>query len=229
VIVTVDAVNGSATLAAHDEALKQGAVADRILLTKTDLAGTAAVTALRRDLHAINPGAPILVANDGGVDPALIFNIGLYDPNGKTMDVRRWLNAELHAAMDHHDPSHHGHAHDRNRHDARVQAHCVTIDEPVDWAAFSYWLELLAAMRGENMLRVKGIVAIDDRPERPIVIHGVQHVFHPPVWLDEWPSADRRTRLVFITRDMPRALIELTLRKFGRVRGDETAALAASA
>jgi len=226
VITTVDAVNGAQTLDAHAEATKQAAVADRILLTKGDLAGGERLAALRRRLETINDGTPMLEVVDGRVDPSEIFTVGFFDPAGKTADVRRWLHAEAHdhahlAADGHHE---HYHRHRSDLHDDRVRTHCFTIADPVRWEDFSVWLELMAAMRGANMLRVKGIVAIAEDPERPMVVHGVQHVFHPPVRLDRWPSADRRSRLVFITRDLPRAVIERTLQKFGGVDRERMAA-----
>jgi G3E family GTPase len=223
VITTVDAVNGEQTLDVHPEALKQAAVADRLLLTKSDIASVAASTAVRRKLGVLNGGTPVLDVVAGMIDPSEMFNVGLYDSRGKSADVRRWLNEESFRPghRGHHpdaDGAHqHHHDHDVNRHDQRIRAHCVTIDEPVSWSAFSYWLELMAALRGEQMLRLKGIVSVADHPDRPIVVHGVQHVFHPPLQLEAWPSPDKRTRLVFITRDMPVEVIEKTLEKFGRV------------
>jgi len=215
VITTVDATCGGTTVRTHIEAAKQVAVADRILLTKGDIAGPAATAALRGQLHAMVPGIPVVEIVDGHVAPALILDVGLYDPIGKSLDVQRWL----HVAATRDADDHHHHHHDVNRHDARIQAHCLALETPVTWEAFSYWLELMAAMRGEEMLRVKGIVAIAEHPDRPMVIHGVQHVFHPAVQLDAWPSADRRTRLVIIARDIPFALIDSTLRRFGQVMG----------
>jgi G3E family GTPase len=232
VIATVDAVNGARPLVAHEEALKQAAVADRILLTKSDIASPDELTAVRHQLHGIAPGTPIIETIDGAVDPATILAVGLYDATGKIADVRRWLLGEQQTddrgIAHHHDHAGHGkaagHPHDVNRHDDRIRAHCIIVEEPVSWTSFSYWLELLAAMRGEQMLRVKGIVAVSDHPEQPLVIHGVQHVFHPPVKLEKWPSADRCTRLVFITRDLPMRELALTLRKFGKA--DRVSALA---
>jgi len=232
VITTVDAVNGARTLAAHDEALKQAAVADRILLTKSDIAPSDDVAAIRRRLYSLTPATPIIDVIDGIVDPAAILNVGLYDVSGKIADVSRWLHEEpRHLRTDRHHHHGHaghgisgGHAHDVNRHDDRIRAHCIVIDTPVSWKLFSYWLELLAALRGEQMLRVKGIVAVEDHPEQPFVIHGVQHVFHPPIKLDRWPSNDRRTRLVFITRDMEMQELERTLRKFGQTSAECTSA-----
>ncbi len=209
VVTTVDAVNGLATLQRHMEAERQVAVADRILLTKTDLADGAPVRARLRGLCG---DTPMLDVVNGGADPAGLIDLGVWHPDGRTMDVPAWLNA----ATGHDHPGHH---HDVNRHDSRIRAHCLVLDEPVEWAAFEYWLELMAAMRGEAMLRIKGIVAIAGDPERPMVIHGVQHVFHPPVRLDAWPSDDRRTRLVLIACDIEPGLIERTLRKFAGVAG----------
>ena len=232
VITTVDAVNGARTLQAHREALKQSAVADRILLTKSDIAAADDLAAVRAQLHRLSPGKPVIEVAGGRVDPAEILNVGLFEPGGKIADVGRWL-AE-HAANANHGHDHHGHGgtdrhrHDLNRHDDRIKAHCIILDEPVAWNAFSYWLELLAALRGEEMLRVKGIVAVSDHPERPFVIHGVQHVFHPPIQLGCWPSDDRRTRIVFITRDLEIGDLLRTMRKFAGVAGPANVAAAAA-
>ena len=109
----------------------------------------------------------------------------------------------------------HWHEHpDVNRHDDRIRAFCITRERPISWAALSAWLDGLATMRGDDLLRLKAIVALSDRPDQPVVLHGVQHLFHPPVLLPEWPSDDHRTRMVFITRDLPRAAIEATLAAF---------------
>ena len=208
VVTTVDAVNGSRTLDRHSEAVKQAAVADRLLLTKTDLAAPGARKEIEMRLKALNPSAPIVPAAQGAVDPALLFNIGFYDPASKSADVARWLRAEAFTTE-------HEHEHiDVNRHDDRIRAFCVTRERPISWAALSAWLDGLAAMRGEDLLRLKAIVALSDRPDQPVVLHGVQHLFHPPVLLPEWPSDDRRTRMVFITRDLPREVIEQTLAAF---------------
>jgi G3E family GTPase len=210
VVATVDAVNGAGTLDRQPEAVKQAAVADRLLLTKTDLAEPAARRKLEERLKALNPSAPIVPVAQGAIDPATLFNIGFYDPVTKSADVQRWLRDEAFET---------GHAHDHehpdvNRHDDRIRAFCVTRERPISWAALSAWLDALATMRGDDLLRLKGIVALSDRPDQPVVLHGVQHLFHPPVLLPQWPSEDRRTRIVFITRDLPREAIETTLTAF---------------
>jgi G3E family GTPase len=140
----------------------------------------------------------------------MLFNIGFYDPATKSVDVQRWLRDEKF------EPEHqHRHEHlDVDRHDDRIRAFCITREQPISWAALSAWLDGLATMRGDDLLRLKAIVALSDRPDQPVVLHGVQHLFHPPVLLPEWPSPDHRTRMVFITRDLPREAIEATLAAF---------------
>ncbi|HEY0441429.1 MAG TPA: GTP-binding protein [Xanthobacteraceae bacterium] len=205
VVTLVDAVNGAATLDNHPEAVKQAAVADRIVLSKSDIADATAVRDLTARLRALNPAAPIIDAAAGEATASRLLDCGLYDPERKTADVRRWLADEAYAERDahHHDHGHaHQHAHDRNRHDDHIRAFALTADQPIPASAFDMFLELVRSMHGPNLLRVKGIVNIADAPERPMVVHGVQHVFHPPATLPEWPDDDRRTRLVFITRDI---------------------------
>jgi G3E family GTPase len=212
VVTTVDAVNGAGTLDKQPEAVKQAAVADRLLLTKTDLADSAVRQEIEARLGTLNPSATIVPVAQGVVDPARLFNIGFYDPATKSVDVRRWLRDEAFETGHGHDLSH-GHA-DVNRHDDRIRAFYIIRERPISWAALSAWLDGLATMRGEDLLRLKAIVALSDRPDQPVVLHGVQHLFHPPVLLPEWPSEDRRTRMVFITRDLPREAIEATLAAF---------------
>ena len=205
VVTLVDAVNGAATLDAHIEALKQAAVADRIVLTKTDLVDTpqrrGALAALRARLAALNPAAPVIEAE--GASVAQLVNCGLYDATRKIPDVKRWLAAEAYA----HDHHHH---HDVNRHDDRIRAFTLASEAAIPYSAFEMFLDLVRSMHGPNLLRVKGIVKLAETPDTPIVIHGVQHVFHPPVTLDAWPDTDHRTRLVFIVSDIaPRAIEDL--------------------
>jgi len=211
VIATVDAVNGLATLDEQFESVKQAAVADRLLITKTDLADAATIAALEERLAAINPAAPRLHVVNGAVDPEALFNAGLYNPATKISDVDRWLKEEAyaddHAGHDHH------HHHDVNRHSDRIRAFCVTFDEPLRLDAVEQWFDLIMLLKGPDLLRVKGIVNVAEF-DGPVVIHGVQHVFHPPARLDAWPSDDRRTRIVFITRDVDRDLLEDTLKTF---------------
>ena len=212
VVTTVDAVNGARTLNKQPEAVKQAAVADRLLLTKTDLADPAVRQEIEARLSTLNPSATIVPVAQGVVDPVRLFNIGFYDPATKSVDVRRWLRDEAFESGHAHDLRH-GHP-DVNRHDDRIRAFYITRERPISWTALSAWLDGLATMRGDDLLRLKAIVALSDRPDQPVVLHGVQHLFHPPVLLPEWPSEDHRTRMVFITRDLPRAAIEATLAAF---------------
>ncbi len=214
VVTVVDAVNGEAELDAHAEAVKQVAVADRIVLSKTDLATPQQRAQILARLHALNPAAPVLdaanVTNLGEATAERLLNCGLYDPARKIPDVRKWLAEEAYAeARAHH---HHGHGHDhghdharldRNRHDDHIASFVLTSDTPIPAGTLQMFLELLRANYGAGLLRVKGIVQLAEMPETPVVVHGVQHVFHPPARLERWPDDDRRSRLVFITRDVP--------------------------
>jgi G3E family GTPase len=198
VVTVIDAVGGVANLAERPEAMRQIAMADRIVLTKTDLADPAL---LRRRIDALNPGAPVITAQHGAIDPATILNAGLFDPATKIPDVAGWLHAEAHA--------HHHHDHDE-----RVTSFCLTFDRPLHWQGVGMWLELLIQTRGKDLLRIKGILNLHGQ-DRPVAIHAVQHVLHPPALLSGWPEGDPRTsRIVFITQDLPRAVIEEGARAF---------------
>ena len=197
VVTAVDAINGESTLDAHAEAVKQAAVADRIVLTKTDLADVSQRNRIVQRLRALNPAAPILDAAKGEATPDRLLGSGLYDPDRKIPDVKKWLAAEAYAG------DHHHHHHDVNRHDDHIGSFVLTADEPIPAGTLEMFLELLRATHGGNLLRIKGIVKLAEMPETPVVVHGVQHVFHPTVRLDRWPDDDHRTRIVFITRDLP--------------------------
>jgi len=206
VISTADAMLAEDTMEKHAEAIKQAAVADRIVITKSDLADDGAIEALEGQLSGLNPAAHILRAAHGEIDPALLFNAGLYDPETKSLDVQRWLSAEAYEEPDGHGHDH-GHEHDVNRHDDQIQAYCVYLDERLPWDQIASWLELLTTYRGDDILRIKGMLNVAES-ETPIVVHGVQHMFHPPVQLDEWPDDDHRSRIVFITRGLDREVVE---------------------
>lgn len=212
VIATVDAATGMATLDRQEEALKQAAVADRIVLTKTDLVSEAEVDILAARLWSLNPGAPIMPVLNGVTDYARLFDTGLYNPGTKSHDVQQWLAAERYEAPHAHlrHRHHHDHHHDVNRHDDRIRAICLTFNTPLKAEALERWLDILTMFKGADVLRVKGIVNLEGM-ELPVVVHGVQHLFHPPVTLDAWPSGDRRTRLVFIVRDISEADLRGTL------------------
>jgi G3E family GTPase len=218
VVTVIDAVNGSATLDAHREAVRQAAVAERIVLAKTDLVeDQASLTSLRHRLRELNPGATMLEA-DASADAVIAG--GLFDLDGKIADVGGWLKAEAveeaerrsHAHQ--HGHHHHGHGdhdhhrHDVNRHDERIRAFCLTSDQPIRQGTLDMFLDLLRSSQGAKLLRVKGLVALAEDPEHPVVIHGVQHVIHVPAVLPRWPSEDRRSRIVFIVDDLDRSVVE---------------------
>ena len=219
VITTVDALAGPASLERHEESRRQAAVADRLLITKTDLAEAAELAELEARLAALNPAASRQRIVQGAVEPATIFNAGLYDPQSKSADVRRWLQAEAYGDEGHgHDHDHddeHGHdqGHDVNRHDRSIRAFCLTYDQPLNWDRFCSWIDMMFSLYGRDILRIKGLLNVEGQ-ERPVVIHGVQHVFHPPVELEAWPDQDRRSQLVFIVKDLSPKVFEDTLAAF---------------
>ncbi|HEX6529213.1 MAG TPA: GTP-binding protein [Burkholderiales bacterium] len=172
VITTVDCAAGGATLDAHPQSVKQAALADRIVLTKTDLADSSALAAR---LSRLNPGAPQLTALHGVVDAGLLFNGSSY---------KRILDS----------PASHA--------ESGVTTFCLRRSEPLHAATLSLFLQVLAEHCGAKLLRLKGLVDVVESPGRPAVIHGVQHVFHPPAWLDGWPDDDRTTRIVVISQGL---------------------------
>ena len=197
VVTVVDAVHALQQMDRQPEAVKQVAVADRLVLTKTDLVDPAPV---RARIAALNPAAPILIADHGAVDPALLLGGG-FDPAARSLDVQAWLNVDAYS-------HHHHHHHDPNRHDASIRAFCMTFTQPLHWQGVGSWLEMLIATRGEHLLRVKGILNLVGQ-DRPVVVHGVQHLFHPPSLLAAWPEGDPRTsRIVMIARDLDPKVIE---------------------
>ena len=187
VITTVDAWLGLTTLDQHEESRRQAAVADRIVITKTDLDG-AQTDALRRRLAVINPAAQVVEAAQG-VAPCVLFDCGFYDVARKHPDVSAWLAHESRAPGEPHEP---------HQHTDDISSFSIVREQPLRAVTLSLLLCALAENCGSDLLRMKGIVNVREDPQRPAVIHGVQHVYHAPAWLPRWPSADRRTRLVFI-------------------------------
>ncbi|HEY4140089.1 MAG TPA: GTP-binding protein [Pseudolabrys sp.] len=208
VVTVVDAVNGETTLNEHTEAVKQAAMADRIVLTKTDLADEGQRERIVTRLHALNPAAQILDAAKGEATTDRLLNCGLYDPERKIPDVKKWLAAEAYADAHAHTDVHGHHHHDVNRHDEHIGSFVLTSDAAIPAGTLDMFLELLRATHGNKLLRVKGIVKLAEMPDTPVVVHGVQHVFHPTARLDRWPDDDHRTRLVFITKDLPQRTVQ---------------------
>lgn len=187
VIATVDALNGLAQLERQPETVKQVVVADRLVVTKTDVADRAAVERLEERLRALNPAAELLEVSFGEADPAALLAPGERDP--RDLDLGN-----------------------RHVHDGDLRAFVLVLDRPVDWTAFGIWLTMLLQSRGEDVLRVKGL--LDVGAAGPVVLNGVQHVVHPPEHLDAWPDADRRSRIVFIARGLGLPEVEESLAAF---------------
>ncbi len=211
VITTVDGIHGEMQLAANPESVKQAAVADQLVVTKTDMASEEDVAALIETLRRINPTASIHRAADEDLRPDQLFRNDIYDPATKAAAVRDWLRLET--------QEDHGH-HDVNRHDRGIRAFTITQEQAMDWTAFGIWLTMLLNRHGENVLRVKGILNVAGA-EAPVVIHGVQYTVHPPAHLERWPSEDHRSRIVFIVRDLSPALIERSLAAFNRLANND--------
>ncbi|WP_113187397.1 CobW family GTP-binding protein [Hyphomicrobiales bacterium] len=224
VVTVVDAVNGLQTIANHEEALKQVAVADRIVISKTGLAETSERDALTARIRALNPRAPLIDGDSAEAGRAELFDCGLYDPSSKIADVGRWLQDEAHHdhhdhdhdhGHDHHDHDHHHdhghdhhHHHDVTRHGGDIRSFSIVHDRPIEPMALDMFIDLLRSAHGEKLLRMKAIVAVADRPDRPLVLHGVQNVFHTPERLAAWPDPnDRRTRMVLITKGLEEAFV----------------------
>jgi G3E family GTPase len=195
VIATIDAIHGLRQLDEHDEAVKQAALADRIVITKTDLA--ADVEDLAPRIRTLNRTAPILRLAQDEVAPALLFGAGLVDRAGRIGAAASWLGEG--------EPAH--------DHLAAIETFDLAIDRPLEWRAFHHWLTRIKIRFADDLLRVKGIVRIAGENEK-IAIHGVHHVFHPPVRLPRTSGDDDASRLVFITRGQARAAIEAAWRDF---------------
>jgi G3E family GTPase len=196
IVATVDAVNGPRQLAEHGESVKQAAIADRVLVTKRDLAADG-TRALRAQLASLNPGAALHEVVNGEIDPALLFGAGPFDPEGRSEKAREWLAAERYDS----------HAHRHHDHDAAIRSVSLVAEAPLDWDRFQRWLGALRMAHADKLLRVKGIVNVAGEAG-PLVIHGVHDTFHPPVVLARWPDADRRSRLVIIARGLDGAGVE---------------------
>ncbi len=210
IVCAVDAVAGARTLARQPEAVKQIAVADRALVTKCDLAPEAQIVALEAQIGALNPLAGWLRSEGRGFDADFLFGEDVGDAARRAGEVGRWLAAAARAPA-------HGHPHHPDTH-----SFVIRYDRPIDWTAFGVWLTALLHAHGDRILRVKGILNVRDSAT-PVVIHGVQHVIHPPMHLGRWPDADLTSRIVFITRGVAEAAIRRSLSVFlGAVAPDQT-------
>jgi G3E family GTPase len=198
IVTTVDAVNGLAQLDGFTEAVKQVAVADRIVVTKTDLAEPPAIAKLRRKMQQLNLAAQIVNSFDVHDNFHAILTDDIYDADGKFREASRWSAEEVHGTQDH---------------TAEIRSFAVIFHEPLDWSAFGIWLSMLLHRYGADVLRVKGLLNVAGVPT-PVLINGVQHIVHPPSHLETWPDADRRSRLIFIVRGLQSERLERSLTVF---------------
>jgi len=206
IITVMDGVHGLSQLETCPESVKQAAIADCLLVSKTDLAGREELDRLRRHLARVNPGAQVHDVVRGEIEPALLFGAALDHPAAQQEQVERWLNEPAYVKAER--PALDGRRARKASHTDHISAFAVRREEAVTATGLAAWLHLLAALKGANLLRVKGLVNVEGRP---VVVHVVQSVIHEPVELASWPSADRSSRIVFITRDLARAELEATL------------------
>ena len=180
IVTTVDAVHVARQLALQPEAQAQVALADRILLTKTDLISPEGVVAAEQAVLQINPVAPLRAVLHGLVAPEEVFGLAL---DGTFKRSRRWLSATFAG------------------HESATSAHLVTAEHPVSMRALQLWLDLLLSLRGDDVLRLKGFVHVSRRKD-VLLLQVVHHVVHPPVWLPNRPGLPQRTEIVVIGRGL---------------------------
>jgi G3E family GTPase len=197
VITTVDAVNGLSQIENYTESVRQVAVADRLVLTKTDLADEVTVASLLAHLRRINPDAPVIRVGERDLDASILL-----DQSGTAADF-----STLPMCDDAHD------AVPGNSHGERIRSFVVTVDEPIDWTAFGVWLTMLLNRHGDKVLRVKGILNLAGEVA-PVAIHGVRYLVHNPVHMAAWPDADRRSRVVFIVDSLDPDLVRRSMAAF---------------
>lgn len=212
VITTVDAVLGEQQLDRHFEAVKQVAVADRLLLTKTDLAESTAISALQARLAALNSTAPVQIVEHGNLDAAHFFGAGAYDPASKDGNVVEWLNADRFRPVAGATLLGRPRA-DAPPHDERIRSFSVQFDQALEWRHIYAALQNLLNVHAQSLLRMKAIVHLQNKTQ-PTVLHAVQHILYPPVELDAWPDNDHRSRFVFIVADIDVDLTRKILREF---------------
>jgi G3E family GTPase len=210
-VTLVDAVNAPGQLAQFTEPVKQIALADRLVVTKSDLITDKQLQALTGRLQELNPRAPVKVALNGEIELAFLVDVGLRRTGARLEEIERWMGAD--------EADEHGHVH---RHDETVQTFVLRFEKPMPWESFTQCLDVLTALRGPDLLRVKGLVNVEGK-QGPMVVQGVQHLFHPPLELAAWPGADRTTRLVFITRGIPRQVVADLFAAIGAVTAGRAA------
>jgi G3E family GTPase len=233
VVATVDAVNGPNTLDNHVESVRQVALADHILITKLDLIEPTKTQAAKMELTSrlrrLNPAAKISRVDDPSFSIGTLLRAEGLDPGNAKTDARAWLNAAAYEQVDehrhHHDGDHADHDH-HHLHDRDIASFCFVREAPIPREALRLLLDALQHNLGPNLLRVKGIVHVAEEPERPAVIQGAQQLLHNLSWLERWPDADRRSKIVFITQGFDRAEVEDIIAVLDRVATRTAAARA---
>lgn len=221
VVTVVDAATGPDTLNRQFEAVSQVAMADLLVLSKIDLVAPTAVSAFEARLAALNPTARILHADHGVVPTAALWSLSGLRHAATPDQTLDWLtprtvtppigrNADPLQNLSGFSASSAKTAIAVSPHDSRIGSVSIVLDDPVPAPAFDLWLDTLIALRGPDLLRVKGIVFIDGI-DTPFVFHGVQHVFDPPIPMPNWPGGDRKSRIVVIARDMTRPQLQRSL------------------
>ncbi len=204
VVTLVDAVNAHRQLERFEASVKQVALADRLVLSKRDLAGPGDLRALRSRLAVLNPGAPVLESGAPDLDPVDLLVTDPYDAESKAREIAQWqLRLEAEGGG-------------RGPHPEPVEAHCFTFDGALDWTAFGIWMTMLLHRHGDRVLRIKGLLDVAGVPG-PVLVNGVQHIVHPPAHLDAWPGTDRRSHLVVILDGLGRDAIERSLEAFNAI------------
>jgi G3E family GTPase len=214
IIATVDAVNGWGQLRRFPESVKQAAVADRLIVTKTDLAEPEQIAALHASLRRLNKSAPIIEVEEDNIQPPTLLTDDMYDAAGREREISQWLAANA-GGESGEDALIHDHA-------DHIHSFALTYANPLDWTAFGIWMSMLLHRHGDNVLRIKGLLNVAGVPT-PVLINGVQHIVHPPAHLPAWPSEARHSRIIFIVRDMDQARIEASLATFNKLANPEAA------
>ena len=206
VVTTVDAVNGIRQIDEHAEAVKQAALADRLLLTKADLAAGDEIEQLRRRLVALNPGASWHTVSHGEIAPDMLFGAALFDPARKTVDVQRWINESAYETQAH-DHADHDHDHKGHAHGTDINAYCLTVEQPLSMGCLPLVAWPRAAASGRAFAARQRYPQLDRRERAGGNPRGPPH-FPPSGATRAWPDADHRSRIVFITRGIDRADLE---------------------
>ncbi|MDP6874467.1 MAG: GTP-binding protein [Alphaproteobacteria bacterium] len=210
IITTIDAVNGREQLQRFPESVKQVAMADRLIITKTDLSEPEQTGALYAGLRRLNKSAQIVEVTEGEAQPAALLTDDMYDDEGRSREIEHWLAAE--SGQD-------ALAHDHADH---IHSFALSYPAPLDWTAFGIWMSMLLHRHGDNVLRIKGLLNVAGVPT-PVLINGVQHIVHPPSHLPAWPSEARHSRIIFIVREMDQTVIEASLAAFNKLANPDAA------